>query len=213
MNIRVVIADDHPMYRYGLGAVLAQSDQITVLETVGDGNELLRAVGEHHPDVVITDLSMPGLDGVAVAKQLLSDFPGVAVLVLTMHEDDEHVFAAMRAGASGYLVKGADGEEIERAVLAVAGGDAVYGGQVARRIVTFFAGDPNDPAATRAFPGLTPRELEVLGLLATGCRNHEIARRLGMSDKTVRNHVSQVLLKLQVPDRTAAALKAKDAGL
>jgi DNA-binding NarL/FixJ family response regulator len=213
MNIRVVIADDHPMYRYGLGAVLAQSDQITVLETVGDGSELLRAVGEHHPDVVITDLSMPGLDGVAVTRQLVSDLPGVAVLVLTMHEDDEHVFAAMRAGASGYLVKGADGEEIERAVLAVAGGDAVYGAPVARRIVSFYAGDTNESAATRAFPDLTQREREVLALLATGCRNHEIARRLGMSDKTVRNHVSQVLLKLQVPDRTAAALKAKDAGI
>ena len=212
MTIRVVIADDHPMYRYGLSAVLAQSDQITVLETVGDGSELLRAVGEHHPDVVITDLSMPDLDGVAVTRQLLSDLPGVAVLVLTMHEDDKHVFAALRAGARGYLVKGADGEEIERAVLAVAGGDAVYGAPVARRIVSFYAG-PDESAATRAFPDLTPRERDVLGLLATGCRNHEIARRLGMSDKTVRNHVSQVLLKLQVPDRTAAALKAKDAGL
>jgi DNA-binding NarL/FixJ family response regulator len=213
MKIGVVIADDHPMYRYGLGAVLAQSDQITVLETVGDGSELLRAVGEHHPDVVITDLSMPGLDGVAVTRQLLSDSPGIAVLVLTMHEDDEHVFAALRAGASGYLVKGADGAEIVRAVHAVASGDAVYGGPVARRIVAFFAGERGESPSARAFPDLTPREREVLELLAAGCRNHEIARRLGMSEKTVRNHVSQVLLKLQVPDRTAAALKAREAGV
>jgi DNA-binding NarL/FixJ family response regulator len=123
------------------------------------------------------------------------------------------VFAALRAGAGGYLVKGADGDEIVRAVLAVANGDAVYGGSVARRIIAFYAGAENESPAARAFPDLTPREREVLELLAAGCRNHEIARRLGMSEKTVRNHVSQVLLKLQVPDRTAAALKAREAGL
>ena len=140
--------------------------------------------------------------------------PDVAILVLTMHEDDAHVFAALRAGARGYLVKGADGEEITRAVLAVAGGDAVYGGSVARRIVDFYAGGgAADSAEQRAFPDLTPRERDVLGLLAEGCRNHEIGRRLEMSEKTVRNHVSQILSKLQVPDRTAAALRARDAGL
>jgi DNA-binding NarL/FixJ family response regulator len=129
-----------------------------------------------------------------------------------MHEDDEHVFAALRAGASGYLVKGADGAEIVCAVQSVASGGAVYGGPVARRIMALFAGEEGDSPAARAFPDLTPREREVLDLLAAGCRNHEIARRLGMSEKTVRNHVSQVLLKLQVPDRTAAALKAREAG-
>jgi DNA-binding NarL/FixJ family response regulator len=213
MTVRVVIADDHPMYRYGLAAVLGQADQIDVAAVVGDGGELLRAVAEHQPDVVITDLSMPALDGVVATSQILTTYPGLAVLVLTMHEDNEHVFAALRAGARGYLVKGADGEEIVRSVLAVAGGDAVYGGPVAQRIVAFYAGDRGDSATAHAFPDLTPRERNVLDLLATGCRNHEIARRLGMSDKTVRNHVSQVLLKLQVPDRTAAALKAKEAGL
>jgi DNA-binding NarL/FixJ family response regulator len=213
MTLRVVIADDHPMYRYGLAAVLNQSDAVEVVASVGDGRELLRCVDEHQPDVVITDLSMPGLDGVAATSRLLAALPGLAVLVLTMHEDDEHVFAALRAGARGYLVKGADGEEIVRAVQAVASGDAVYGGAIARRIVSFYAGGSAGSATARAFPDLTPREREVLELLAAGCRNHEIARRLGMSEKTVRNHVSQVLLKLQVPDRTAAALKARDAGL
>jgi DNA-binding NarL/FixJ family response regulator len=213
MTLRVVIADDHPMYRYGLAAVLNQSDAVEVVASVGDGRELLRCVDEHQPDVVITDLSMPGLDGVAATSRLLAALPGLAVLVLTMHEDDEHVFAALRAGARGYLVKGADGEEIVRAVQAVASGDAVYGGAIARRIVSFYAGGSSVSATARAFPDLTPREREVLELLAAGCRNHEIARRLGMSEKTVRNHVSQVLLKLQVPDRTAAALKARDAGL
>ncbi|HEY9376687.1 MAG TPA: response regulator transcription factor [Jiangellaceae bacterium] len=213
MTVRVVIADDHPMYRYGLAAVLAQHDGIDVVASVGDGDALLRSVDEHEPDVVVTDLTMPGLDGAAAASRLVITHPRLAILVLTMHEDDEHVFAALRAGASGYLVKGADGAEIVRAVQSVASGGAVYGGPVARRIMAFFAGDQGDSPAARAFPDLTPREREVLDLLAIGCRNHEIARRLGMSEKTVRNHVSQVLLKLQVPDRTAAALRAKEAGV
>lgn len=213
MTIRVVLADDHPMYRYGLTAILEQAEAIDVLASVGDGAALVAAVGEHSPDVVVTDLSMPGLDGVPATMQLLRDQPELPILVVTMHEDDEHVFAALRAGARGYLVKGADGEEIVRAVHSVASGEAVYGGAVARRIVAFYSGRQVESRAARAFPDLTPREREVLELLATGCRNHEIARRLGMSEKTVRNHVSQVLTKLQVPDRTAAALKAHESGI
>ena len=213
MTVRVVVADDHPMYRYGLRAVLEQSESVEVVASVGDGEELVRATSELCPDVVITDLSMPDLDGVEATRLLLKTQPGLAVLVLTMHEDDEHVFAAVRAGARGYLVKGSGGEEIVRAVLAVASGDAIYGGAVARRIVAFYAGEGDESPTARAFPELTPREREVLDLLATGTRNHEIARRLGMSEKTVRNHVSQVLLKLHVPDRTAAALRAREAGI
>jgi len=155
---------------------------------------------------------MPDLDGVTATARLLHEQPDLPILVLTMHEDDEHVFAALRAGARGYLVKGADGEEIVRAD-SVASGDAVYGGSVARRIVAFYSGRQTESPTQRAFPDLTPREREVLELLAVGCRNHEIARRLGMSEKTVRNHVSQVLTKLQVPDRTAAALRAQQSGI
>jgi DNA-binding NarL/FixJ family response regulator len=213
MTVRVVLADDHPMYLYGLTAILEQADSIDVVASVGDGHELVRVTAERHPDVVVTDLSMPGLDGVTAIRQLLRGQPDLAVVVLTMHEDDNHVDAALRAGARGYLVKGAGGEEIVRTVLAVASGDAVYGSAVARRIVARFADAEATRSATRAFPDLTPREHQVLELLAVGCRNHEIARRLTMSEKTVRNHVSQVLLKLQVPDRTAAALRARDAGL
>jgi DNA-binding NarL/FixJ family response regulator len=213
MTVRVVVADDHPMYRYGLAAVLAQHEGIDVVASVDDGDALIRSVDEHDPDVVITDLTMPNLDGVAVTARLLATRPDLAILVLTMHEDDEHVFAALRAGARGYLVKGADGAEIVRAVQSVASGDATYGGTVARRIVAFFAGERTETPSARAFPDLTPRERDVLELLAAGCRNREIARRLGVSEKTVRNHVSQVLLKLHVPDRTAAALKARAAGV
>jgi DNA-binding NarL/FixJ family response regulator len=213
VTVRVVLADDHPMYRYGLRAVLEQSEVVEVVASAGDGAELLGAVSDHRPDVVITDLSMPDLDGVEATRLLLAAQPDLAVLVLTMHEDDQHVFAALRAGARGYLVKGAGGEEIVRAVLAVAAGDALSGGPIARRIVAFSAGDGGGSPTARAFPMLTPRERDVLDQLAVGSRNHEIARRLGMSDKTVRNHVSQVLLKLQVPDRTAAALRAREAGL
>jgi DNA-binding NarL/FixJ family response regulator len=199
------------MYRYGLAAVLGQSGEVEVVATVSDGEQLMRAVAEYEPDVVLTDLSMPTLDGVAATAMLREAHPAVPVIALTMHEDDEHLRAALRAGARGYLVKGADGAEIVRAVQAVAAGDAVYGGAAARHIASFYAGSPSSGAT--AFPDLTPRERDVLDLLAVGCRNHEIARRLGMAEKTVRNHVSQLLLKLQVPDRTAAALKAREAGM
>src|SRR3954451_10705614 len=145
MTVRVVIADDHPMYLYGLGAVLAQSTQITVVAAAEDGTELIRAVEQHHPDVVITDLTVPGRDGVSAIRELVASDARLAVLVLTMHEDDEHLFAALRAGARGYLVKGADAQDIERAVLAVAGGDAVYGGAGARRVVPPLPAPPHRP--------------------------------------------------------------------
>jgi DNA-binding NarL/FixJ family response regulator len=151
------------------------------------------------------------MDGLTAMQRIRAITPEPPVIVLSMHEDDGAVFAALRAGASGYLVKGAGSEEILRAVRAVAAGDAVYGSSVARRVLDFHSG--RDGAGDdEPFPDLTPREREVLTELATGARNHEIAARLGMSAKTVRNHVSAILLKLQVPDRTAAALRARDAG-
>jgi DNA-binding NarL/FixJ family response regulator len=212
MSVRVVVADDHPMYRFGLGAVLAQSDGIEVVGSVSSGDELVAAVAELQPDVVVTDLSMPGTDGVAAMQTVLAEQPGLAVLALTMHDDDEHVRAALRAGASGYLVKGADGESIVRAVHAVAAGDAVYGGDVARRLTAGLADAP-PTGADDPLPPLTPREQDVLELLVVGCRNREIGQRLGMSEKTVRNHVSHLLVKFAVEDRTGLALRARDAGL
>ena len=153
MTLRIVVADDHPMYRFGLTAVLNQAEGVEVVASVGDGAALILAVAEHTPDLVLTDLAMPDLDGVAATRQLLEARPELPIIALTMHEDDEHVFAALRAGARGYLVKGADGEEILRALRAVAGGDAVYGGSVARRIVAFYAG--NETGQLRSVPSRT----------------------------------------------------------
>jgi len=206
--LRVVLADDHPMYRYGVAAVLATEAEIELVGEASDGAALLALAERERPDVVLTDLAMPGTDGLSACRQLLARRPDLGILVLTMHADDESLVAALRAGARGYLVKGADKAELIAAIRAVADGQAVYGAAVARRIAGLF-GAPG-PAAP-AFPDLTPREREVLDLLAEGGRNSEIARQLGMTDKTVRNHVSAILMKLQVPDRTAAAIKARDA--
>jgi DNA-binding NarL/FixJ family response regulator len=210
MTVRVVIADDHPMFRYGLRAVLEQSDGIDVVGDAGDGEALLALVAELSPDVVVTDLSMAGLDGVAVIRALAERSPSVPVLAVTMHEDNEHIRAALRAGARGYVLKGADGDGIASAVRAVASGQSALDPSVTERLVEAYAG--GDDLGARAFPELTPREVDTLRLIAAGCRNHEIARRLGIAEKTVRNVTSAVLLKLGVPDRTAAALRARDAG-
>ena len=210
MTVRVALADDHPMYRFGLRAVLDASPEVEVVGEASDGAELLALVATCAPDVVLTDLSMPRMTGAAAIDELARRHPGLGVLVLTMHEDDASLFGALRAGARGYLLKGADREEIVRAVLTVADGDAVYGGAVARRVIDSLSGTGSRPPV---FPELTGREREVLELLAAGLRTFQIARRLTLSEKTVRNHVSAVLTKLQVPDRAAAVARARDAGL
>ena len=210
--IRLVVADDHPMVRYGIAAVVERSSAVEVVGEAGDGAELLAVVARTRPDVVLTDLSMPGMEGGALIRRLRTEHPDVPILVLTMHEDDEQVFGALRAGARGYLIKGVEGAELERAIESVAAGNAVYGQAVANRIIAFFTGTSEEYAA-KAFPELTDREREVLDLMALGLRNRAIGERLGMAEKTVRNHVSVVLQKLQVSDRTSAAIKARDAGL
>ena len=207
--MRVVLADDHPMVRYGIVAVLEDAPEVEVVAEASDGAALLREVALHQPDVVVTDLDMPGTSGIEAIRTLRERWPTVGVLVLTLHAEDESLFAALRAGARGYLLKGADRAELVRGILSVAAGEAVYGAEVASRIVSAFVGGRQETP----FPELTDREREVLELLASGRRNSEIASALGLSDKTVRNHVSQVLMKLQVPDRTAAALKARESGL
>jgi DNA-binding NarL/FixJ family response regulator len=210
--VRVVIADDHPMFRFGLTAAMAAVSEVEVVGEAADGRELLAVVNHTNPDVVITDLAMPDLDGAAATTAILARHPHIAVLVLTMHEDNQALFSALNAGARGYLLKGADRTQIIRAVLAVAAGEAVYGAAVARRITDLFTNARREQAV-RAFPDLTDRERQVLGLVAAGCGNHDIARRLHLSEKTIRNHVSAIMLKLQVPNRAAAVAKARDAGL
>ena len=211
-KVRVVLADDHPMFRYGLAAILAGADGIEVVGEADDGQQLVALVERELPDVVLTDLAMPGLDGATATSRILHRHPEIGVLVLTMHEDDEALFVALRAGVRGYLLKDADRDDIVRAVHAVAAGEAVYGAAVARRIVDFYTGAQQRYAA-QVFPELTERECEVLNLVASGCGNHEIARRLVLSEKTVRNHVATILTKLQAPNRAAAVAKARDAGI
>jgi DNA-binding NarL/FixJ family response regulator len=210
--VRVVLADDHPMFRFGLRAALAAADDLDVVGEADSGLTLVAMVERLSPDVVLTDLAMPGLGGAAATRRILESQPEVGVLVLTMHEEDEALFEALRAGARGYLLKDADRDDIVRAVLAVADGEAVYGAAVAARIVGFFTG-AHQAYVRQVFPDLTTREREILELVATGRGNHEIARRLVLSEKTVRNNVATILTKLQVPNRAAAVAKARDAGL
>jgi DNA-binding NarL/FixJ family response regulator len=210
--IRVVVADDHPVFRYGLLAVLDSADDIEAVGEAEDGTRLLEVVDRERPDVVVTDLHMPGLDGVAATREVLARAPGTGVLVLTLHDDDTSVLAALRAGALGYLVKGADRAEIVRAVECVAAGEAVYGPTVAQRIVGFYTG-ARERYREQVFPQLTAREREVLDFVAAGCGNHSIAARLHLSVKTVRNNVSALLVKVGAADRAGLVAAARDAGL
>jgi DNA-binding NarL/FixJ family response regulator len=208
--IRVVLADDHPAFRAGL-RLLLQDSGLEVVGEAADGPAAVDAVVASRPDVALLDLQMPGLTGVEVTRRLQEVAPETRVLVLTMIEADETVLAAIQAGAWGYLLKGAGQEEIERAVRAVAGGQAVYGSGVAERVMAFLTA--RSSSAVGPFPQLSEREREVLRLAAEGRPNADIARRLFLSEKTVRNHVSSIFSKLGVTDRASAGARARDAGL
>jgi DNA-binding NarL/FixJ family response regulator len=211
--LRVVIADDHPVFREGLQTILDDAEDVTVAATVADGEAALAAVARLAPEVVLMDLRMPRLGGVEATARLMATHPDTAVLVLTMSEDDDSVFAALRSGARGYLLKEAGAEEIVRGVRAVARGEAVFGARIADRVLAFFAAGPAGTRAAVPFPILTEREREVLDLVAQGCDNATIGRKLFLSPKTVRNHVSACLSKLQVASRAEAVAVARDAGL
>jgi DNA-binding NarL/FixJ family response regulator len=209
--ITVVLVDDHPVVRGGLRALIESFGGFEVLGEAADGETAVREAQLHRPDVVVMDVMMPRVDGVEATRRIIRAWPGVAVLVLSMAEDDEIVFSAMQAGARGYLLKGAAQEEIYRALKAVVAGEAIFGPGVAARVLGMFAG--GSAGRVDAFPQLTPREREVLELVAQGRRNSAIAAALGMAPKTVANHLSSIFAKLQVTDRSAAIVRARDEGL
>jgi DNA-binding NarL/FixJ family response regulator len=209
--MRVLVVDDHPLYREGLAVALDTMHDVEVVGQAGAGEAAVELATSLAPDVVIMDLHLPGMSGIEATRQLLARRPGIGVLVLTMLEGDDSLFAAMRAGARGYVLKGADRGEIERALRTVAAGEVVFSASVAASVTAWFRSGV--AASHEPFPELTEREREVLDLVARGLTNTEIAARLVVSDKTVRNHVSNVFAKLHVTNRSGAVARARDAGL
>ena len=210
-TLRILLADDHPLFRDGLRALLASVDDAEVVGEASTGVEVVERALELQPDVVLMDLHMPGLNGIEATRQVVEASPHVGVLVLTMVEDEDAVFATMRAGALGYVVKGSSQAEILHAIRAVGSGEAVFGPTIAQRLISYFSTSSSRPP--HAFPELTAREREVLELIARGEGNAAISRTLGISQKTVRNHVSNVFTKLRVADRSQAIVKAREAGI
>ena len=211
--IEVVVVDDHPVYRDGLAMLLSSLEGMTVVATAENGRSAVETVEAHEPDVVVMDVQMPELDGIAATREIVAQHPHVAIIVLTMSDDDDTVFAAMRAGARGYLLKGAAQAEISQAIEMVASGGLVFGAAVARRVGEFFVSGPPSAVPAEAFPQLTTREHEILNLLAAGRSNAQIAQTLFLSPKTVRNNTSNIFAKLQVADRAEAIVRARDSGL
>ena len=209
--IRILIADDHPVFRFGMRALIESETDLEVVGEASTGDEAVTLTEKLRPDVVLMDITMPGVNGIEATRQILDLRPKTGVLIVTML-DDNSLFPALRAGARGYLLKGADGEETLRAIRAVAHGEAIFSQSIAERLTQVIAG-PRRSEAELPFRELTQREREVLALVARGLSNAEIADQLTLSLKTVRNHVSNILNKLQVSDRLQAALRAREAGL
>ncbi len=209
--LTILIADDHPVFRKGLRALLASMLGVDLAGEATSGEEAIRLAEQLQPDVILMDLQMPGGGGLAAIRQIVQTSPHIRILVLTMFQDDDSVFAALRAGARGYILKDMDDEEITRAILAVGSGEAIFSPAIAERMIQYFSARPAVP--TGIFPELTDSERNVLINMAQGLNNEEIARRLSFSNKTVRNYVSNIFSKLQVADRAQAIIKAREAGL
>jgi len=211
-NIRILVADDHALFRGGLGALFLSIPDTEVVGEASTGEEAVALAADLQPNVVLMDVQMPGTNGIEATRAIVRENPHVGVIVVTMFEDDDSVFAAMRAGAKGYVLKGADQDEILKVIRAVAAGEAHFGPEIARRLMNFFSA-PKPASPVQAFPELTAREREVLDLIAAGRNNREIAGELYLSPKTVRNHISNIFTKLQVADRAQAIVRAREAGL
>ena len=211
-TIRVLVADDHGVVRESLRAVLGSEPDIEVVGEAATGKEAVERAAELRPDAILMDIQMPGINGIEATRRVLDTNPRVGVVILTMFEDDDSVFSAMRAGARGYVLKGAPPDEILKVLRAVAGGEAHFGPAIARRFVDFFSA-PRIVSSEETLPELTGREREILGLIAQGHSNATIAARLFVSPNTVRNHVTHIFAKLQVADRAQAIVRAREAGL
>jgi DNA-binding NarL/FixJ family response regulator len=211
-RIRILIADDHPVFRFGLRALLSAEPTTSVVGEATTGEEVIAKASSLQPDVILMDLNMPGINGIEATRRILETTPHISILVLTMFDDDDSIFAAMRAGARGYLLKGTGGEETVRAIHVVSSGEAIFSPVIAQRLMQYFEA-PRPTVPPQAFPELTEREREILTLIAQGYTNTAIAEKLVLSPKTVRNHVSNIFSKLQVADRAEAIIRARDAGL
>jgi DNA-binding NarL/FixJ family response regulator len=214
--IHLLIVDDHTLFREGLRALFSTIEDIDLVGEATTGKEAIELAEEIQPDVILMDIDMPGISGVQATRSILRNAPSIGIVMVTMLEDDASVFSAMRAGARGYVLKGAQPDELVQTIRAVARGQVLFGPAIATRMMRFFNEQESQFRAALpedAFPELTPRELEVLELIAEGDKNREIAEKLVISDKTVRNHITNIFSKLQVVDRTGAILKARDAGL
>jgi DNA-binding NarL/FixJ family response regulator len=215
MPINVLIADDHVFYREGVRALLSNSPEITVIGEANNGDEVIAKAAELNPDVILMDLKMPGMNGIEATRRIIQQQASIGVLVITMFDDDDSVFAAMRAGARGYLLKDADKDELVRAIVAVKKGEAIFSPAIAQRMIQYFGTSPRQSTSQKTddFPELTERELQILDLIAQGHNNMVIANKLSLSIKTVQNYVSSILTKLQVADRAQAIVRAREAGL
>lgn len=211
--IRILVVDDHNLFRKGLIALLTDASETAVVGEAGTGQEAIKQAESLSPDVVLMDIQMPDMNGIEATRHILAEQPDVGIIMLTMLEDDDSLFAAMRAGARGYILKGADKAEVLHTVTAVAQGQALFGPAIAGRLTTFFQRGSQMESAVVPFPDLTDREREVLALIAKGLNNNDIANRLHISGKTVSNYISSIFSKLQVADRAQAIIRAREAGL
>jgi DNA-binding NarL/FixJ family response regulator len=212
-TLRILVAEDHPLFRKGMISLLSSVSEFEVVGEATTGEEAVARAADLQPDVVLMDLQMPNVNGIEATRRVLQESPSIRVLVVTLFEDDDSVFMALRAGARGYVLKDADEEEMVLSIRAVGKGEAIFSPAVAERVLAYFAASPPGDVPPQAFPTLTDREREILHLIAQGYPNPTIARQLSLSTKTVGNYVSNIFTKLQVADRAQAIIRAREAGM